>query len=472
MQSVLLDLDIMEESKMTIFEHALNSMEDVVLIFDKDSRVLFANDAYTKVFNLPKRKILGKKIADFEPNSPGLKVLKTGKPKVNFYNYVISGKKDVVGNINPIWRKGEIVGAICVMRHIDSLFHLNNELQEIDKLPYWKRTMMNDIMDPVFKKLVGVNDQFNKCFHLASHVAKTDASVLLLGKTGVGKDVFARSIHEASPYRDGPFIPINMAAIPETLMESELFGYEEGAFSGANRKGKMGKFELANNGTLFLDEIGEMSLNTQAKILRALQDRVIERVGGIRFHKINVRIIAATNQNLEEMVRQGKFRADLYFRLNIITIHIPTLKERSEDIKILSHHFLQKMNQKYNKSLVFSQDVLDIFESYDWQGNVRELQSIIEQLVILEQNPVIGVNAIPIHILEKNPQEKYEGIQDDSSSKETNLHVLIGNIERNTIEYVLSVAKTRTEAIKMLGISRRAFYQKIKFYNLDDSLCQ
>lgn len=449
---------------------AINSMNDVVLIFDKDSRVIYANDAYTKIFDMPKSKILGKRISDFEPHSPGLKVLETGKSKINVYNFVKSGNRDVVGDITPILQNGELIGAICVMRSIDTLFKLNIELQQIDRMPYWKRTLLSEQLEPVFKKLLGANEQFNKCLHLASHVAKTEASVLLLGKTGVGKDVFARAIHAASQYKDGPFVPINMAAIPETLMESELFGYDEGAFSGASKKGKVGKFEQANNGTLFLDEIGEMSLNTQAKLLRALQDRSIQKVGANKPIRINVRIIAATNRDLEEMVRNGEFRADLYYRLNIIAISIPKLIERKEDIKVLSYAFLERLNKKYNKSVVFAKEVLDAFEAYDWPGNVRELQSVIEQMVILANSPVLGIELIPNHFIKREAQNSMKKNSAEFVPEETNLHTIIGEVESQTIKYVLRIAKTKSEAIKMLGISRRSFYQKLKLYNLENAL--
>ncbi|MBN2898913.1 MAG: sigma 54-interacting transcriptional regulator [Clostridia bacterium] len=227
-------------------------------------------------------------------------------------------------------------------------------------------------------------------------ISKSPSAVLIIGETGTGKELFARAIHSSSHRQHKPFMPINCAAIPESLLESELFGYEEGAFSGAKRKGKCGLFELANGGTLFLDEIGDMPLHLQAKLLRVLQDHQIRRIGGSKFIHLDVRIVAATNQNIEKLIAEDKFRSDLYYRLNIINLNIPALRDRFSDIELLAHYFLKKYAFDFRlEFLGFEEGILSIFKQYDWPGNVRELENAIEYMVNIEESKYLTYDSLP-----------------------------------------------------------------------------
>ncbi|NMA02833.1 MAG: sigma 54-interacting transcriptional regulator, partial [Clostridia bacterium] len=243
-----------------------------------------------------------------------------------------------------------------------------------------------------FQDIVGTSASLKKTMEILRKISKTDKTVLLLGQNGTGKELFAHSIHNLSPRREGPFIPINFAGLPENLAESELFGYEEGSFTGAKKGGKLGFFELANNGTIFLDEIGDASPAIQALLLRVLQERQVMRIGGQQMIPINVRVIAATNKNLQELIEQGKFREDLYFRLAVFPLRIPSLKERKEDIPLLVDFFARKYG---GKQLNFSQEVMVKFCDYSWPGNVRELESVIQYLTVVCEDNIVTTKDLP-----------------------------------------------------------------------------
>ncbi|MDK2819045.1 MAG: sigma-54-dependent Fis family transcriptional regulator [Spirochaetota bacterium] len=249
-----------------------------------------------------------------------------------------------------------------------------------------------------FKDIIGNSPQINKMIDILKQVSPTDATVLLLGESGVGKEVFANAIHENSERINGPFVKVHCAALPETLLESELFGHEKGAFTGATTK-RQGRFERADGGTIFLDEIGDISPHVQVKLLRVLQEREFERVGGEETITVDIRIITATNKNLEQAVKNGTFREDLYYRLNVVEITIPPLRERTEDIPKLSIEFLQRITKKYNKNIIeFSPEVLNIFLKYPWPGNIRELQNAIETAVVLSNTTIITKDFLPQHL--------------------------------------------------------------------------
>lgn len=246
-------------------------------------------------------------------------------------------------------------------------------------------------------KLIYKSKIMHQVFELAIKVAKVNSNVLITGESGVGKEVIAKIINQAGPRAQKPFLQINCGAIPENLLESELFGYEGGAFTGAKKTGKMGYFELSHEGTLLLDEIGELPLNLQVKLLRAIQDREIFRIGGTKPYKFDVRIIFATNRNLEKMVQNGLFRADLYYRLNVVPINIPPLRKRTDDIIPLAIHFLEIFNSKHKTNKRFEPEVLLAFERYNWPGNVRELENVIERLVIISDEEIIGLQYLPFN---------------------------------------------------------------------------
>lgn len=308
-----------------------------------------------------------------------------------------------------------------------------------------------------FEDIIGTSDVLNDVKDKAIKASTGNSTVFITGESGTGKEMFARAIHSCSVRRDKPFIAINCAAIPETLLESELFGYEEGAFTGAKKGGRIGKFELANGGTVFLDEIGDMPLHLQTKLLRVLQERIIERVGGQYGIPIDVWVITATHKDIFKMLNDGEFRYDLFYRLNVIPIIIPPLRDRKEDIPLLMKYMLKKCCEKLNKCIEdFTRDVYDIFMNYDWNGNIRELENAVEYTVNMESGCLIGMNSLPPRFKNVELKTKYNDI------------VPVKNLERDAIFNALNIFgfSNKNEAAKALGMSRATFYRKIKEYGI------
>ena len=293
---------------------------------------------------------------------------------------------------------------------------------------------------------------------LVRTVAQSDCTVLIRGETGTGKDMVAEAIHYGGPRRNQSFIPLNCAAIPETLLESELFGYEKGAFTDATR-GKPGKFELASGGTLFMDEIGDMSLALQSKILRVIQNRSFERLGGTKSMKVNSRLIAATNKNLEELVAKESFREDLYYRLNVVSIHLPPLRERKEDIPLLVSHFLKKHNKTGGKVVKgVSSRALELLVDYDWPGNVRELENVIERAIVLRQDEMLLARSISLPAGEKSLPSKIPF---------SSTHASLAETEKELIQKALRTTQwNQTKAAKLLGVHRNTLRRKIRHFNI------
>ncbi len=329
----------------------------------------------------------------------------------------------------------------------------------------------------IFQGIVGKSEQMQNIFQLINKVAKSDSTVLITGESGTGKELVAKAIYRLSKRKDKLFIPINCGAIPEDLMESELFGYSKGAFTGASTN-KIGKIQAANDGTIFLDEIGEMPLNLQVKILRLIQEKEIQPVGANKPLKVDIRIIAATNRNLEELVKEKKFREDLFYRLNVIPIHIPPLRERKEDIPLLAKHFFKKFVKKYDKENeleCFSKETLLLLENYHWPGNVRELENVVERIVVLKDSGVILPYDLPSKFFEN---EFFEDIN-ISNDKEylnsliklsddgINLKEVIDNLETTLIMQALEkTGGVKEKAAKLLNIKRTTLIEKLKRKNL------
>jgi transcriptional regulator with PAS, ATPase and Fis domain len=326
------------------------------------------------------------------------------------------------------------------------------------------RTMMGyDHNNIQFSGIIGKSQVFDITKHRAEVAAKSRSTILIRGESGTGKELFARSIHNCSPMHNGPFIAINCAAIPETLLESEFFGYDGGAFTGAKKEGKPGKFELADGGTLFLDEIGDMPLYLQAKLLRVLQERRIQRVGGLKDIKVNVRIIAATNKDLEKIVSENRFREDLFYRLNVIPIFIPPLSERREDIPILIEHFINKYNLFLNKNIESIDEVAEkIFMSYSWPGNVRELENALEYAMNMENGKVVMASSLPGHLANEILLTYKE---------QTSLEDRINNYEKTILLEEIKKYGVSLQAKKMvaedLQIGIATLYRKLKSHNID-----
>ena len=291
-------------------------------------------------------------------------------------------------------------------------------------------------------------------------LAPTDATVLIIGESGCGKEIVAKELHNLSSRNNSNYMKINCAAIPDNLLESELFGYEKGAFTGANLKNKQGMFELTSDGTLLLDEIGEMPLNLQSKLLRVLQEKEYMRLGGQQSIKVNTRIIAASNRDLLKMVAQGHFRMDLYYRLNVVPIYVPPLRERKEDISLLSNHFLEYFNSKYSKSKFFTDDGIILLENRQWLGNVRELMNSIERLVIICNADQL--DAAILKTLITSPEEAFIPEVENSNS----LEKMVSDFEKKIIENAIQTHKTTYKAAESLDINQSTLYRKAKKYHI------
>ncbi len=382
----------------------------------------------------------------------------------------------------PIKVGGKVVGVLSADRELskkDSLddytrflnmiatlvanaFSLERKVEEERKTLEDEKRALQAELKRVYEKLhvegiVGRSREIMEVLDLIHRVAPTNATVLLRGESGVGKELFARAIHFLSPRADKPFVAVNCGAIPETLLEAELFGYEKGAFTGAYSS-KKGKFELAQGGTIFLDEIGELPLHLQVKLLRVLQEKEIERLGGTKPIKVDVRIVAATNRNLERMVAEGKFREDLYYRLSVIPIFIPPLRERKEDIPVLVQHFLDRFNKEYDKDVKVSPEVMEAFLRYEWKGNVRELQNVLERMVILDTDGLLTLEDLPPEIRNRK-EPKPPPIPTNGES--------IWDVERRLIEKALEESGfVIKEAAKRLGMTPRQVSYRIKKYGI------
>ena len=312
-----------------------------------------------------------------------------------------------------------------------------------------------------FDKLIGKSDKLEKCKEIGKKIADTNSSILIYGESGTGKEILAKAIHEYSG-RKGEFIAVNCSAIPSELFESEFFGYESGSFTGANKKGKLGIFQRANEGTVFLDEIGDLPQNMQAKLLRVIQEKEVRKIGGEQTIKINVRIISATNKNLLQLVHNNEFREDLYYRINVVQIEMPPLRERKEDISILVNYFINEMCRLYHKKPIeISEDALLIIKDYDWKGNIRELKNTLENLVLLSKNNIVTKEDLPSFLLYKNNLKQIKNYENFDLNK------CIEDLEKKMIEKVLVISHgNKSKAAKLLNIPRTTLYYKLDQYNI------
>jgi len=447
-------------------EMILDNINDAICVVDKDCITRLWNKRAEKLYGVKREQLVGKRITDFFPTALLPKVIKEGRPYENVYNSPRENSHNII-TARPLYIDNELVGGISCDRDISELIRLTTLLDKTKldlKVLEEEVTALNENRFS-FDQIVGNDIKFKEIVNLCKKVAKSKINVLVTGESGTGKEVFARAIHIESR-RKGHFIPINCSAIPEELMESELFGYEGGAFTGALKKGKAGKFELAHEGTLFLDEIGDMPLSMQPKILRVLEDGEITRVGGAKSIKVDVRIVAATNKGLKEMMQEGLFRKDLYYRLNSILIKLPPLRERRDDIPELINKFIQQFCSAYRSNIPeIPKEVMDILINYDWEGNIRELKNIIERIVILVKNndaEKIDIDFLPRSIIENSTGKK-------EHKKETlDLNTIIENAEKEAIVEAMNTAKgNKAKAAKLLNIPRSTLYFKLSKYNIE-----
>lgn len=429
----------------------INTLKEGVIAVDDAGKITFCNKSAQNLLGLKSSEVIENSIFDILPQSPLTEVLKTNK-KINNQEVIYTSNDSekaitVLSSCYPIRVEDEFVGAL------ESF----TPLEEVHKLAYKLTNHSHNNVS--FDDIIGSSKAITEIKDKALKIAASSSTILIEGESGTGKELFAQAIHNESPRSNKPFIAINCSAIPESLLESELFGYEEGAFTGAKHGGKAGKFELANGGTIFLDEIGEMPLYLQSKLLRVLQERTIERIGGIKDLRIDVRVIAATNRDLGEMVSSGEFRADLFYRLNVIPLKIPPLRERNGDIKELLDFFLKKYNNLFSKKFKgFTPEAKKILEEYRWPGNVRELENAIEYACNLENDHYISVDSLPQKLQQVNMLQKEDSLKNKLENG-------IKEVEKNVFIEAFKLYGTSSEAknkiASVLGMSRATLYRRL-----------
>ena len=446
----------------------LSSIYDQIIVVDEKGKLLRHSGNLIRDFiDTDIEELVGLNLMELKHEgiffSSIVKMVIERKKKISVTQETQTGKSFIaVGN--PVFDdKGNLERIVIALRDITETIMLKEKLRHVKKESERYKKELENLRDRkkynlnLNQQLIYGSDKIEKLMRYIKKISNVSSTVLLTGESGVGKEVFARAIHDMGPRRNKPFIKVNCGAIPEALLESELFGYEKGAFTGANSNGKPGYFQMANEGILFLDEIGELPLNLQVKLLRVLQEREVMPVGGVKIIKIDVQIITATNNDLEEMVVNKEFREDLYYRLNVLPVHIPSLRERPEDVPLLSLHFLQIFNDKYNRNNQLSQDALDLLESYSWPGNVRELQNIIERISVITEDELIGAEQI-LPLLRKvsnqaaAPSFQYKTI--------VPLKDAIQNVEESLIELAMEQYHTTSQAAIALGVSQSTISRK------------
>ncbi|MGE7759323.1 sigma 54-interacting transcriptional regulator [Peribacillus sp. NPDC097895] len=450
----------------TMLQAIIQSSDEAISVVDDQGRGLLINPAYTRITGLTKNQVIGKpaSIDIYEGESMHMKVLQTKKP-VRGVNMRVGPKhKEVIVNVAPIIVDGCLKGSVGVIHDVSEIQALTHELNRARQII---RTLQAKYS---FDDIIGASEEMKLPIEQAKLSARTPATVLLRGESGTGKELFAHAIHNASDRRFNKFVRVNCAAISEALLESELFGYDEGAFTGASRGGKVGFFEEANQGSILLDEIGELPANIQAKLLRVLQEREIIRVGGTKPIPINVRVIAATNINLEQAIASGSFREDLYFRLNRMPIFISPLRKRKEDLRELAEHLIHKINQEYGRSIEgITAEAIHKMQIYNWPGNVRELENILGRAIIFMKlnETIIDVQHIP-DFIESIPiiQEKDSMVPSGYVSGRP-LSEIIDQYEAKIIQQAINTHKgNKTLTAKALGISVRNLYYKMEKFEL------
>jgi len=442
----------------------MDNLHEGICIVDAEGIVNYWNTSSEQLYGVKAEEIMHHYLGDFFKNAMALQVLKTGK-RVDSVLHEPNEGKSVILSAVPIYNpQGKIIAAVSTDRDVTEVMKLSKELEnEKSKVEYLQTEYQREIASKyTFSYIIGKNKKIIEAISMARKVAPTSTSVLITGKSGTGKEVFARSIHEASG-RSGSFVAINCSAIPANLFESELFGYVEGAFTGAIKKGRAGKFELANNGTLFLDEIGDMPMDMQAKLLRVLQDGVIYRLGSEKPINTNARIISATHKDLMKLIEEEKFREDLYYRLAVVQMRLPALSERREDVRDLAKLFLDQMFSEEGIAVKsVDEKVYNILTSYRWDGNIRELKNVIQRMVVLSTDGSINVDSIPEYIIEGI------GIDEDNPDMGFDLEKMIEKLEKKTIKEVLrTVEGNKQKAAKMLKIKRSTLYYKLEKYGIE-----
>ncbi len=448
---------------------AYNSSDAIALF--KDDTIVYATDSFEELYNPLKSNYKKKfKRTLYELNqalqmsanvfTPKQVVLKSGDREIDISVYLLNKSGSMKNHL--------LLLADPTGQGPGLPFSTSDPLPDVDQIP---SKASESALSPMFSELIGEDPHFKAVLFKAQKAAQSNYPVLIQGESGTGKEILARTIHKTSRRSRKKFVDINCAAIPDQLIDSELFGYEKGAFTGASPGGRHGLFVEADQGTLFFDEIADASLQTQAKLLRVLTEGHFKRIGSSKNINVDVRIISATNKNLPQLIAEKRFRQDLIYRLNTISIPIPPLRQRLEDIPLLAKFFLAKHSERQQRRLQFASNCLEVMKSYPWPGNVRELKGVVDYMVTMATGSLITEKYFPDFLLSAK-QDHQENIEDRQPQMNTDqnlglLALAVQNTEREVIRDVLNQAKNKSEAIKILGISRRTFYAKLKQYHLE-----
>ena len=446
----------------------IDKMRTGIWITDGTGEVIIVNSESVKTGGLTREEVIGRNMSElldmgYITESAVMKTIGSHREEC-IVEELGAGGHCMTTSV-PLFWKGSIDLIICVERNISEVERLKTLLgQQVEKKNKLQKELLRfkNQKDDLSGQFITKNMNMLHIRELAENIGKIDVTVMIMGESGTGKEVIADLIHKNSSRAEAPFVKVNCAAIPETLIESEFFGYEGGAFTGAGKGGKMGLFELADGGTLFLDEVGELSVQMQSKLLRVIQDKEVRRVGGEKSVHIDIRIIAATNRDLKREVEEGRFRNDLYYRLFVVPVNIPSLRERKEDIELLARHFLDIFNSEYNLRKTISDDAVKVMESYNWPGNVRELRNVVERLSVSTARSEISAIQVEFCLNNKAPAvSDYIGTESDLY-----LEDIVGRYEKQVISKILEECGTITATARMLHVDKSTISRKIKKYGL------
>jgi PAS domain S-box-containing protein len=454
-----------QENELRQLKDLVEQLYDGILMCDKNGTIIMINQSYCDFLGTTIEDAIGKHVTEVIENTRMHIVLETGKAEIDQLMRI--GDREIIVSRMPLREGDEIVGALgkvvfSDLRELRSIVERYNIMER--KLDFYRQEL---------KRMVGAKYSFDHIFadhplmqeaiSLAKRISKTKSSVLILGESGTGKELFAHAIHEASSRADAAFVRVNCAAIPKDLMEAELFGYEDGAFTGAKKGGKPGKIELAHGGTLFLDEIGDMPLDMQGKLLRVLQEKEVERIGATRPIPIDLRVIAATHRPLEQLIKEGKFREDLYYRLHVFTINLPPLRVQGTSIIAAANYVIEKLNKElYTNVTGLSERVQDVFLAHHWPGNLREMHNVLERAVQLAEHGPLELDHLPPYLQDRQIVREGEALTLDLDAE-------LAKTERLVLEAALKRCDgNKVQAAQLLGIHRASLYRKLEKHRLLD----
>ena len=455
----------LSETDRELLDAFVDNPYECPIVIDRHGIVRFMSRYNIRVYGMAPEEALGKHITQVNRESRMPEVLKTGKAEIG-KTMVLGNRRRVVARIPLKDRRGNVIGVLgkLVFHQTDKIRDLYRRIEVLEGQVRYYRSEVTAFEGGrhSWDQIVGETEAMKTAKRCALQATSTDAPVLITGESGTGKELFAHAIHQNSQRAQGPFIKVNCAAIPHELIESEIFGYERGAFTSASVRGKPGKFELADHGTIFLDEIGDMPLSMQAKLLRVLQEYEVERIGGVKTIKLDFRVIAATNQDLQAMIRKGAFRADLFYRLNTFHVRVPSLRDMREDIPRLAYYFLSELRAKKRSAPNrISSDVMVLFKRYPWPGNVRELRNTVERAMHVAEGNQVVMDDLPDLV-----REFYKSASTTSDSLGLLRHILKEAEKQALLEALRASGGNKAVAARILGIHRTGLYQKIKRHQL------